>query len=331
MVNMKYKVSVIVPIYNVERFITRCVETLMEQTLPEVEFIFVNDATPDNSWNILNEVLKKYPARCSDVILLEHDLNKGLPAARNTGLGIAHGEYIFHCDSDDFVEPDMLETLYNEALKNDADIVWCDWFLSFEKSERYMKQPSFTNAKDALKAMLGGGMKYNVWNKLVRRSLYVENNISFPAGHGMGEDMTMMLLFAYASNVVYLPKAFYHYVKTNSGAYTQNHSKRNLKDLKYNVERIEKFLHQFYGNSLDKEIAFLKLDVKFPFLIMGTSIQQYKEWTNLYPEANKYICQNNYISFRSRVLEWFAWKKQWWIVRLYYWIVIKFVYGVIYK
>lgn len=329
--NAKYKVSVIVPIYNVEKFITRCVETLMEQTLPEVEFIFVNDATPDNSWNILNEVLKKYPARCSDVILLEHDLNKGLPVARNTGLSIAHGEYIFHCDSDDFVEHDMLECLYNKAIEENADIVWCDWFLSFEKSERYMKQPCFTSAMDALKAMLGGGMKYNVWNKLVRRSLYVENNISFPAGHGMGEDMTMMLLFVYASNVVYLSKAFYHYVKTNSGAYTQNHSKRNLEDLKYNVERIEKFLYQLYGTSLDKEIAFLKLDVKFPFLIMGTSIQQYKEWTNLYPEANKYICQNNYISFRSRVLEWFAWKKQWWIVRLYYWIVIKFVYGVIYK
>lgn len=70
--NTKYKVSVIVPIYNVEKFITRCVESLMEQTLAEVEFIFVNDATPDNSREILNEVLKRYPTRLSDVILLEY-------------------------------------------------------------------------------------------------------------------------------------------------------------------------------------------------------------------------------------------------------------------
>lgn len=254
-----------------------------------------------------------------------------MPAARNTGLEASEGEYIFHCDSDDCVEPDMLEILYNEALKNDADIVWCDWFLTFGQNERYMKQPNFNTPIEAVKAMLGGAMKFNVWNKLVKRDLYQKNAIRFPAGFSMGEDMTMILPFAFAQKIHYVPKAFYHYVKTNSGAYTQNHSKRNLEDLKYNVERVETFLHQHYGNSLDKEISFLKLEIKFPLLVMGTDVLQYKEWTELYPEANKFICQNSYISFRSRALEWFAWKKQWWIVRLYYWIVIKFVYGVIYK
>lgn len=325
------KVSVIVPIYKVEQFIARCVISLMKQTLQDVEFIFVNDATPDKSMLILEEVLVAYPERRRNVRILQHSVNQGLPAARNTGLEISTGEFIFHCDSDDYVEPDMLENLYNEALKNDADVVWCDWFLTFGHNERYMKQPNFDTPLEAVKAMLGGAMKFNVWNKLVKRELYLKNKIKFPAGYSMGEDMTMIFPFAFAQRVHYVPRAFYHYVKTNAGAYTQNHSERHLKDLQYNVARVEMTLRQRFGSSLDKEIAFLKLETKFPLLIMGTNSQQYKQWSELYPEANEFISQNTYISFRSRALEWFAWKKQWWIVRIYYWVIIKFVYGVIYK
>lgn len=325
------KVSVIVPIYNVEQFIARCVISLMKQTLQDVEFIFVNDATPDKSMLILEEVLVAYPERRRNVRILQHSVNQGLPAARNTGLEISTGEFIFHCDSDDYVEPDMLENLYNEALKNDADVVWCDWFLTFGHNERYMKQPNFDTPLEAVKAMLGGAMKFNVWNKLVKRELYLKNKIKFPAGYSMGEDMTMIFPFAFAQRVHYVPRAFYHYVKTNAGAYTQNHSERHLKDLQYNVARVEMTLRQRFGSSLDKEIAFFKLETKFPLLIMGTNSQQYKQWSELYPEANEFISQNTYISFRSRALEWFAWKKQWWIVRIYYWVIIKFVYGVIYK
>lgn len=325
------KVSVIIPVYNVERFINRCAKSLLEQTLQDVEYIFVNDATPDNSMSILSSVIKNYPDRIGHIKILEHSCNKGLPAARNTGLKAASGEYIFHCDSDDYVEPDMLETLYETAVKNNADIVWCDWFLTFGKNERYMKQPDYDTPLDAIKAMLGGAMKYNVWNKLVKRELYHKNDIVFPEGYGMGEDMTMILPFAFARKVKYIPKAFYHYVKTNTGAFTQNHSVKHLTDLQYNVSRIERSLSNKFGDDLTKEIAFLKLETKFPLLIMGDSVEQYRQWNRLYPEANKYILQNTYISMRSRALEWFAWKKQWWIIKLYYWAVIRLVYGVIYR
>lgn len=328
---MEYKVSVIIPVYKVEKFIERCVRSLMEQTMTDVEYIFVDDASPDDSIQILHKVLADYPERCDYVKILTHNKNKGLPAARNTGLSVAQGEYVFHCDSDDFVESDMLDQLYRQAKEMDADIVWCDWWLSFAKNERYMKQPDYTTPLDAIKAMLGGAMKYNVWNKLVKRTLYQKNNIVFPEGYGMGEDMTMIPLFAYAQRVKYIPKAFYHYIKNNTDAFTQNHSEKHLKDLQYNVDRVERILSAIYGTSLTKEIAFLKLEMKFPLLIMGSSIGQYKEWARLYPEANPYIFQNTYISMRSRILEWCAWKKQWWIIRLYYRVVIRLIYGVIYR
>ena len=99
----QYKVSVIIPIFGVERFIRKCAETLMEQTLQEVEYIFVNDATPDGSISVLKEVIAYYPQRLTHVRIIEHKVNKGLPAARNTGLSYATGEYVFHCDSDDYL------------------------------------------------------------------------------------------------------------------------------------------------------------------------------------------------------------------------------------
>lgn len=111
------KVSVIVPVYKVEKFIERCAISLFSQTLQDVEFIFVDDASPDNSVQIVQKCIREYPHRESQTVILTHEKNMGLPAARNTGLAVAKGEYIFHCDSDDFVEPDMLEQLYNTAKK----------------------------------------------------------------------------------------------------------------------------------------------------------------------------------------------------------------------
>ncbi len=327
---MEYSVSVIIPVYNVGKFIERCARSLMEQTIDNVEYIFVDDASPDNSIQILQKVLADYPNRRDNVRILTHAENKGLPAARNTGLAVAQGKYIFHCDSDDFVEPDMLEQLYGKAIKCDADIVWCDWYLTFENSERYMKQPAYDTPLEALKAMLSGVMKYNVWNKLVRRSIYVENKIDFPAGYGMGEDMTIMLLFAYAERISYLPHAFYHYVKLNTNAFSQTYSKRHLQELQHNVATITDKLETLFGNMLEQEISFLKLEAKFPFLFSNDSKKR-KLWQEWYPEANRFILQNHNISMRSRLIQWCAWKNLNFIVSIYRWLLNRIVYGIIYN
>ena len=299
---MKVKVTVIIPIYKVEHFIERCACALFEQTLQEVEFIFVDDCTTDKSMEILNKVIERNPERKEMIKIISHKENKGLPTARNTGLEHASGEYIFHCDSDDFVELNMLEVLYNKAKETDADWVWCDWFLSFEQNERYMKQPQYETAENALYGMLVGNMKYNVWNKLVKRSLYEDNNIKFPSGHGMGEDMTMIRLAACAKKATYISQAFYHYVRTNTNAYTQNVNEKQLADIKYNVNETLEFLKLNYHKNLDQEIAYFKLNIKLPFLI-GNDKKQYQLWKEWYPEANKYILSNKNIASRTRILQ----------------------------
>jgi glycosyltransferase involved in cell wall biosynthesis len=323
------KVSVIIPVYNVAQFIVSCIDSLMQQTLEDVEYIFVNDSTQDESMELLSQALLKYPNRKDYIKIIEHEQNRGLPAARNTGLSIAKGEYIFHCDSDDYVEPDMLETLYNNAKNDDADIVWCDWFLTLKQNNYYRKQPSYNTSLEAIKGMLTGSMVYNVWNKLVKRELYTMNGITFPDGYAMGEDMTMIMLFAFASKILYVPKAFYHYVKMNFNSYTSSYT-ANIRPLQYNINRVSSFLRRLYGNSLDREIACMKLEAKLPLLLNGKK-KSYEEWCHLFSDANLYILSNASISFRLRCLEWFAWKKQFWIVLLHYWLICKFYYGIRYK
>ena len=325
------KVSVIIPVYNVSAFISCNVRSLLSQTLQEVEYIFVDDASPDNSIEILYDNLDNFPNRKESVKVIHHKENKGLPAARNTGLTLAQGEYVYHCDSDDWVEPEMLEKMYDAAKSADADIVYCDFFLSFEKNERYMSNPRYETAEDLLKkGFLGGTMKYNVWNKLVRRSLYVDNGIIFPEGHSMGEDMTMIQLAAVADKVAYVPHAFYHYVKLNEGAFSNSYTQKKLDDIRFNVDRTVTFLQEKFGDSLDYEISLFKLSIKLPFLMTGDK-KMYMLWKEWYPEADKYACSNKEQPFRTRLLQWMASKGQWWFVNLYYSVFFKFIYGIIYK
>lgn len=326
-----FYVSVIIPMYKVASFVERCADSLFRQTLESVEFIFVDDASPDNSMERVKERLERYPNRKGETKLLLHSENKGLPAARNTGLEAATGEYIFHCDSDDFVEPDTLETMYKAAKAQKADIVWCDWFLSFEKNERYMTQPYYATAGEALKGILNGQMKYNVWNKLVRRQLYADNNIWFPAGYGMGEDMTMIRLFACARKVAYVPQAFYHYVRVNDGSFTNTASDRHLKDMLHNTEETIAFLQQRQGrHTLDLDISAFKLSVKYPFLI-SDQFGMYRLWQKWFPEANDSIMKITGFTMRQRVLQLAAVYGQFWLLWLHYRLVHKIVYGVIYK
>lgn len=304
---------------------------MLEQTLQDIEYIFVDDASQDNSIDIVKEELDNYPHRKQQVRILRHDANKGLPAARNTGMAVATGDFIYHCDSDDYLEPDMLDSLLQVAHNKEADITYCDFYLSFEKNERYMANPSYETAADMLrKGFLGGKMKYNVWNKLIRKNLYTDNHILFPEGHPMGEDMTIIQLAAVADKVAFVPKALYHYVKLNAGAYSNSYSQKKLDDIRFNVDRTVIFLQEKFGSSLEKEVSLFKLSIKLPFLISSDKTM-YRLWETWYPEADRYANANPDLPLRTRFLQIMAAKGQWWYVHLYYTLIYKLIYGVIYK
>lgn len=322
------KVSVIIPIYNVAPYIERCVTTLMQQTLDDVEYIFINDATPDNSMKVLESTLKQYPEKRQQVKILTHETNKGLPEARNTGLRIATGKYIYHCDSDDFMEVDTLKQLYDTAEKENADYVWCDYSEVQKNKNEQKRQPDYSSVEQTLKHVLLGDMVYNVWNKLVCRRLYEENNITFPSGHAMGEDMTMIMLLACASKVANVHYCGYHYVTTNPMAMTRKLlSNKSIADLGYNIKRTAVFINEKFDDKYDYEINIFKLNLKWFFLAFSNKIKSYRLWSEWFPEANAYISRHN-VSKRVKIVEWCASKKLFWLVKLHYLLVIKFFYTI---
>lgn len=324
---MKPKISVIVPIYGVECFIERCVRSLMEQSLHEgLEFIFVDDCSKDASQEILERIISEYPIRKDQIILIHHNINKGLPAARNTGLAHASGNYIYHFDGDDYAEPELLARMLEIAERTNADYIWSDWLLSYEHTDRLMKQPDFKNTFEALCGVLKGQMKYNVWNKIVKRKLYVDNNIIFPEGHGMGEDMTMIKLLSCAKSVAYVNYAGYHYVKTNNGAMTSNMNDASYLDVSYNVDSTIQFLRKIGLDSIEPLMEAFKLHTKFP-LLFSTDRKNYKRWYSLWPESNQYIKSAGF-NRRNRYLNYLADKRLWALIKAHF-ILYNFAYKII--
>ena len=160
---------IIIPIYNVEKYIERCARSLFEQTEEDLEFIFVNDGTPDNSMQILNDVIRDYPSRKDQIKIFENEKNLGLPLTRQRGLKEATGEYIIHCYSDDWVDTNMYQILYEEAT--DLDIVWRDFYRTDGVTNKHDIQNTNTDKVTILKDILIGKKLSTLWNHLVKRSL----------------------------------------------------------------------------------------------------------------------------------------------------------------
>ncbi len=324
--NMSPAISVIIPVYKIERFAERCAKSLMEQDFQDVEFIFVDDASPDGSMAIIRRVCGEYDR---DIKYLIHDINKGLPAARNTGMAAASGIFIYHCDSDDYLEPTMLKDLYESATRERADFAYCDFYLDFGSSKRYMTNPDFIDPERMIKeGFLAGTMKYNVWNKLIKRDLYIQRGLMFPEGHPMGEDMTMIAVAMGATKCVHVPKALYHYMRTNSEAYTSALSQKRLDDIRSNVDRTMDFLAKWDVQDKYRFLEYFKLSIKLPFLFSGDKAQ-YKLWEEWYPEANKYIDSVPYIPKRTQMVQQWAKDGKFYLVRLYSFVVNKVYYKLV--
>jgi glycosyltransferase involved in cell wall biosynthesis len=325
-------VSVIIPVFNAGTTLNRCLESLLCQTLENIELIFVDDCSTDDSMEVINSLVFVRKNLHLAIQIESHTQNKGVAAARNTGLNVATGKYIYYVDADDWIEPDTLEKLVQEAESKDADIVGHSWYLSFGQNERKMHQPAFSNPIEAIRRMMTGVMRWNLWLFLVRRSLYEENNIRFLDGMNMGEDMMVMLrLFADARQVSFIDFPFYHYLQTNSSSLTKTYSEEHIRQVTENVHEIEKYLRKScYAKELNDYIYHLKLNIKLPLLI-GDKNKRYRQWSEWFPEANSYIMHNKFLPLRTRLLQLAASKRYFFLIKLYYWVVIRFVYGVVYK
>lgn len=329
---IKKIVSIITPVYNAERTLSVTLSALLQQTYCHLELLFVNDASTDGSLAVIEGALEGFKQRGICVEVLTHAVNQGVAVARNTGLDHATGDYIYYVDADDWLEADMIQIAVEEAERSHAQIIGFDWYLAFEKRARHMRQPHFSTPAEAIELMLNGKMRWNLWLFLVRRSLYEQHRIRFTPQMNMGEDMMVTFkLFSLADRVSYIGRPLYHYGQSNEGSLTKVYSDRHMKEVSCNVDEAARFLSQgTYGTYIKQQLDVLKLNIKLPLLI-SADYARYRKWRSWFPESNASSWDNRGQSRRLRLIQWAAWKRQFWIIKLHYFLVIKVVYGLIYN
>lgn len=212
---MSTKVSVIIPVYNAEKYLVPCIESLISQTLGECEFIFVNDGSQDGSAGIIERF-----AELDSRIRLIHQDNQGVSIARNHGIRLAKGEYVGFVDSDDYVEKDMFETLYTSVKTDNYDVAISNFESELEGRKVLTNYPFPSNKwlsrefieQEILPFLLKSDQLNTACNKLYRRSLIVDYDIKFPERVALGEDgMFNIQIFKHAAQCIYIDYTGYHY------------------------------------------------------------------------------------------------------------------------
>ncbi|MBQ9291817.1 MAG: glycosyltransferase family 2 protein [Campylobacter sp.] len=295
-------VSIIIPVYNVEKYIVKCATTLFEQDFDSIEYIFVNDCTPDNSMQVLQSVIEKYPNRKDDIKIINKPQNEGLGQARKTGFESATGEYILHIDSDDWVELDMVSSLYKKAKEDDVDIVVCDFYKAYADKKIHVGYKLPNSKFELMNSFVykAGYMNY-FWNKLVKKDLY-KIEYFLPKRVTITEDLFVMFkLFFDAKKISQINKPLYYYNQTNMSSIMQNYNLSYIDDKIFVTNSLIEFLEK---NNAEKEyinlINFYKLYAKLP-LISYPHIRNKEKWQEIYPEANKFVWQVP-LKFNSKIL-----------------------------
>lgn len=214
------KISVIIPAYNVEKYINRCLESIISQTLKDIEIIVVNDGSTDSTLKKIAVFMEK-----DKRIKLINKCNEGVSSARNEGIKKSKGNYIFYVDGDDFIKKTTLEELYNYAIRKDLDVVTSDIYIyKNEKIINTMKDIEIKNEeiispKDYLVKFFNNEGTYAVWNKLWKKELYIKNNIFFPENLSYGEDgCTIPRLIINSKKIGKINKCFYYYCMNEESA-----------------------------------------------------------------------------------------------------------------
>lgn len=217
------KVSVIVPFFNVENYIEKCLKSLVSQTLADIEIILVNDGSEDKSEEIAKKFVETYP----DKITYLKKENGGLSDARNYAIPKARGEYIAFLDSDDYVEINMYEEMYNKAKKENLDYVECDFLWEYPDKVLESKGNIYDNKKEMFIHT-----RVVAWNKLIKREIIQQNKIEFPKGFRYEDVEFFYKLLPNIQNYGILEKPFIHYVqRENSISNVQNTRTKEIIDV----------------------------------------------------------------------------------------------------
>lgn len=296
------KVSIIIPVYNVEPFIGQCAKSLLEQTYENIEFIFINDASTDDSLAVLESTISLYPHRCVKVI--SNSDNCGSSASRNIGIRCATGDFLNFCDSDDWIEPTMIAEMVECAMKKDADIVATPFYTNTFNKQNILQ---FKSKKIAdLNTIPIDFSHFSLCNKLTKTSLIKDAALYSLPNVNCWEDLSIISrIYALSPKVELLDKPFYHYRKYEYHSLTSSSHEHQLKDrLIYCDFLIKWFNDNYLTNQFTPFLNHLKFTAKIKML--RTSPRQFKRWKATYPESNKHIMSYNDVPLHYRILFYWA-------------------------
>ena len=285
-------ISVIVPIYNIERYISRCVDSLFLQTYQNVELIFIDDCSTDNSSSIVKEKIDKYRGSSSITFVRLHK-NMGLSAARNRGIRLAKGEYILHVDGDDFIDKNALQFLFDAIEKTNAEIAVSDFNLVFLDRISSYSHPEVSK-REYLQRILSGKCPCCIWGKLISRRLIEEKGIWSINDVNYAEDYAVVpRLIDVANSVCFVHKKLYNYNRTNLSSLTHKLDTKVVSDAR-SVSSV--LLEHFSAKPI--LINQVKIYIKLLLLKKVNSFDSLNKVFPLYPD----IRINSDVSIKDRIL-----------------------------
>lgn len=280
------KVSILVPVFKTEKYVRQCFSSLFGQTYENIEYVIVNDASPDNSMSVIRDTLKDFPHRKNNVHIIENENNCGIAKTRNLLLRNATGDYVYFVDSDDFLDTIAVDIFVKAALDNKADIIRCNYnYYSDGKVKAEIRKP-LERHEDLFSDCLKDGKMRTLWLLFVRRNVFENNNLCFSEKVNGCEDFLMTIkLFYYADKIVDIPQTLYNYRLDNIQSIThqeQTFSENQILALK----EIEKFLKmKGIYSQYESYLQRLKFIAKQPFLL-NKSVRDFEKYIQTFPESS---------------------------------------------
>ena len=289
-------VSIIVPVYKVEDYIRECLDSILAQTYPYFELILVDDGSPDNCGRICDDY-----AKGDNRIKVVHKVNGGISSARNAGLEVAKGEWIMHVDGDDWIEPDMIESLIEAAQITGADMVIGD-FVKYGPSAGYNKLPTWSSDKKKSMTNYIAYVMTTIWGSIAKRSLYANHSLKSPDGISYCEDFHLIVrLCHFANKIVNVHRPFYHYRYRPTSIMSNMNRKTEADEQWVYQDTIHFFKEQGVYEDYRKVMSWRVLKSAQELLLAPSEHQRFME---LFNDGKEFIFSCPFVNKKIKMLAW---------------------------
>ena len=288
------QVTILMPIYKVDLYLEKTLDSVFTQTYPYLDYVFVNDCSPDNSLQVLKDTIDKYKVDANKYTIVNHLQNEGIAVSRTDCIENAKGDYVYFVDSDDWIEKDTVEQMVLATKEGSIDIVGCDYMKDFLSGKTTCHHDNYAdNCRENLYKCLNYDIATVLWKLLIRRGLF--NNFKITPHVDIGEDYIISVkLFYYANSFASLNKAFYHYVQYNKNRLSFQNL-RSINDHIKCVNIVERFLREngVYDDSVEHRLLLRKFNIKSNF-VLNKSFLNESAFKNTFPEAKGIWREMNY-------------------------------------